>query len=217
MTTILCEDGHSLAAYEVGEGERALIVAHEIFGVNSHIRSVTDRAAGAGFVAIAPSFFDRVQRGVELDYDDKGTELGLGLSKKLEWEGVVTDIEATLVRLKRRGIRSVGMTGFCWGGTATWLAANRCAIGAAVGYYGGGIARLIDRAPAVPTMLHFGELDTHIPMRDVEAISAAHPEVLVHTYPAGHGFHCDPRSSYDALSAKSAWDRTLDFFNTHLS
>ena len=87
---------------------------------------------------------------------------------------------------------------------------------AAVGYYGGGIHSMIDEKPKVPTMLHFGELDAHIPMDNVNEVAAAHPDVTVHTYNANHGFHCDQRADYDEASAKQAWARTLEFFGEHL-
>ncbi len=85
-----------------------------------------------------------------------------------------------------------------------------------MGYYGGNIAKSLDAKPKVPLMLHFGERDDHIPMSDVEAIRAALPGVPVFTYPAGHGFNCDARGSYDAPSAAQALERTLAFFAEHL-
>ena len=89
-------------------------------------------------------------------------------------------------------------------------------LAAAVGYYGGGILGMKDLRPLAPTMLHFGEKDDHIPLAGVHEFEKLHPEVPVYIYPAGHGFHCDERASYDAPSAKLAWGRTMEFFRKHV-
>jgi carboxymethylenebutenolidase len=193
----------------------AVVVVQEIFGVNHHIRSIADRFAAAGYLAIAPAEFDRVEKGVELAYDPAGMARGMEIVAKVDREATLSDIAAAAQRVAGAG--KVGVVGFCWGGTMAWLAAARTpGIAAAVGYYGGGIVGLKDLQPAVPTMLHFGELDGHIPVAGVREVAAAHPGVPVHLYPAGHGFHCDERASYDAPSAALAWGRTLNFFAEHL-
>jgi carboxymethylenebutenolidase len=111
----------------------------------------------------------------------------------------------------------VAVVGYCLGGTLAWMAAGRLAnVDAAVGYYGGGIIGLKGLKPRVPTMLHFGEQDSHIPVAGLREVEAAHPEVPLFLYPAGHGFNCDHRSAYDAPSAALAWTRTLDFLREKL-
>ena len=111
----------------------------------------------------------------------------------------------------------VGIVGFCLGGTVAWAAAGKLSgLSAAVGYYGGGIIGQKDLKPKVPTLLHFGEKDAHIPIPGVKEVAAAHPDVEVHIYPADHGFNCDQRDSYDAPSAKLAWTRTLEFLKKHV-
>lgn len=216
MAQLTSADGHTFDAYETGDGDKGLVIVQEIFGVNSHIRSVTDRAAEAGYRAIAPAFFDRVEPQVELGYEGDDFGAGIALAGKLSWENTLADVDATIAHLRSQGVTSVGITGFCWGGTTTWLAAAKSDVQAAVGYYGGGIHGFIDEQPKVPTMLHFGELDPHIPMANVNEVAAAHPDVIVHTYNADHGFHCDQRDSYEEASAKQAWARTLEFFAEHL-
>ncbi len=217
MTKLTAADGHTFDAYETGDGTKGIVVVQEIFGVNPHIRSVTDRAAAAGYRAIAPAFFDRVESGVELGYDADGMTAGVGYASQLDWANTMADLEAAIEHLHAQGVMSVGVVGFCWGGTASWLAASSAPIQAAVGYYGGGVISMIDKAPKVPTMLHFGALDAHIPLDGVAKVDAAHPDVPVFVYDdADHGFHCDARSSYHEASAKLAWDRTLEFFATHL-
>lgn len=217
MTTLTSADGHTFDAYETGDGTKGIVVVQEIFGVNPHIRSVADRVADAGYRAIAPAFFDRVEAGVELGYDADGMTAGIGYASKLDWANTMADLTAAIEHLHGEGVTSVGIVGFCWGGTASWLAASAAPVQAAVGYYGGGVISMIDKTPLVPTMLHFGALDGHIPLDGVQQVAAAHPDVPVHIYDdADHGFHCDARASYHEASAKLAWSRTLDFFGENL-
>lgn len=209
-------DGHELGAYEVhpqGAGA-SIVVVQEIFGVNPHIRSLVDRYAEYGYRAIAPAVFDRVERGIELDYDADGIARGRELAGEITWDPVMADVAAAVEHVSSTG--PVGIVGFCFGGSVAWLAASTLPVAAAVGYYGGQIHELIDRSPTVPTMLHFGELDGGIPLDQVHAIDAAHPDVSVHIYEgAQHGFSCDARASYGALPAAIAWGRTLGFFVTN--
>jgi len=113
--------------------------------------------------------------------------------------------------------QSVGVVGYCLGGTLAWLACTRIdGVKAAVGYYGGGIAETASETPRCPVLLHFGETDQGIPAEHWARIRAAHPEVPLHTYPAGHGFSCDERGSFHKPSAELARQRTLGFFQALL-
>jgi len=193
-----------------------VVVIQEIFGVNNHIREVCDGYAKEGYIALAPALFDRVGPGIELGYegDDmtRGIEIAMG---KLEMPNTMSDVQAAIDYLANDG--KVGVVGYCFGGLLTWLnAANANNVACASGYYGGGIAKSLDQTPKVPTILHFGELDAHIPMPDVTAIIDAHPEVTVYTYEADHGFNCDHRASYNEAAATLARRRTLDFFAENL-
>jgi carboxymethylenebutenolidase len=211
-------DGFELSAWRAdpkGAPRGGIVVIQEIFGVNHHIRSVTDRIAAEGYLAIAPAVFDRVQPGVELGYDEPGIASGMELAGKLVRESAMQDVAAAIAAATAGG--KVGITGFCMGGTFTWGAsASLPGLAAAVGYYGGGILGMKDLRPLAPTMLHFGEKDDHIPVAGVHELEKLHPEVPVYIYPAGHGFHCDERASYDAPSAKLAWGRTMEFFVKHV-
>ena len=212
MIRLTAADGHELDAYEVHpDGATAsIVIVQEIFGVNAHIRSVVDRYAEFGYRAIAPALFDRGERGVELGYDDAGRTRGIELVMPIAWDPAMLDVAAAVDHVAETG--PVAVIGYCFGGSIAWIAACDLPIAAAVGYYGGQIHGMIDRTPKVPTMLNFGELDHGIPLDQVEAIAAAHPDVPVHVYPgAEHGFSCDARESYDALSAAMALGRTLDF------
>ena len=183
--------------------------------MNRHIRSVTDRIAAEGYLAIAPAVFDHVEPGFELGYDpDEGERNGAGGQDRSR-----ADAAGRRRGDCRRGDGGkVGIIGFCIGGHVR-LGARRPAYRASPprsAITAGGIIGMKDLRPLVPTMLHFGEKDEHIPVAGRARVRAAHPEVAVYIYPAGHGFHCDQRASYDAPSAKLAWGRTMEFFGKHL-
>jgi carboxymethylenebutenolidase len=214
---LLAADGNRLSAYLVkpeGTPRGAVVVAQEIFGVNSHIRRVAEQYAAAGYVAIAPALFDRQKKGVELGYDAAGLQAGMELMAHATNEGVLADLAAAIAAVRHAG--RVGMVGYCWGGRVTWLAGCRTDIDAGVAYYGGGIAQSLDETPRCPMMLHFGERDSYIPAADVEKIRQAFPAGTYHLYPAGHGFNCSERSDFHPAAAHLAFDRTLDFLRQHV-
>ncbi len=214
---ITAGDGHTLGAYEnrPERATRGLVVIQEIFGVNDHIRSVVDRYAALGYHAIAPAVFDRVERGVELDYTAEGIEAGRALRGGLDDDETLLDMAAAIARVEGSG--PVGLVGYCFGGSMAWLAAHALPVDAAVGYYGGQVTAFLDRDPHAPIMLHFGALDANIPVDGVSAITDRYPRVPMHVYPdAEHGFNCDARGSYHAESAALALDRTLAFLDEHL-
>ncbi len=224
MTTttisLTAADGHDLAAYEStpdGPSKGGIVVIQEIFGVNEHIRDVCDRYAAKGFTALAPAMFDRVERNVELDYVQDDIQTGLGYKNQIDWGPVMADVQAAIDHLAAAG--PVGLVGYCWGGTIAWLAACRAAnLVCSVGYYGGQIIQFIGEKPKCPTMLHFGEKDSGIPLTDVVQIAGQHAAVEVFTYPDGeHGFNCDRRGSYNKDEAELAESRTTPFFEKHMS
>jgi carboxymethylenebutenolidase len=217
--TLKAADGFELQAWLAkpqGAAKGAVVVIQEIFGVNHHIRAVADRFAEAGYLAIAPGVFDRVEKNVDMNYDQEGMTKGMGIAGKMDRANTVSDIEAAIAAVKSAG--KVGIVGFCMGGTYAWVAAAQISgLSAASGYYGGGILGLKDLQPKIPTILHFGEKDGHIPIDGVHELAKQHPDVPVYTYPADHGFNCDERGSYDAPSAKLAWERTMAHFAKHLA
>jgi carboxymethylenebutenolidase len=198
-----------------GKPRSGIVVIQEIFGVNSHIRQVTDRFAAEGYRAVAPAIFEHVEPNFETGYDADARARGMAIAGKIDREQVLRDAAAAIAVAKEGG--KVGIVGYCLGGTVAWSAAGQLSgLSAAVGYYGGGIIGLKDLKPKVTTLLHFGEKDQHIPISGVKEVAAAHPDVEVHIYPADHGFNCDQRDSYDPPSAKLAWTRTLEFLKKHL-
>ena len=216
---LTAKDGVTIGAYRSAppdEPKGGMVVLQEIFGVNHHIRAVADYYAAAGYLAIAPALFDRVEPGIELGYSEADRPRAMEIRGKTNLDETLADIEAAVALAAAGG--DVGVVGYCWGGTLAWAAAARLVgISAAVGYYGGGIAGMLNEQPRVPIMLHFGDRDKHIPLSDVEKIKAAYPAIPVFVYAADHGFNCDERGSYDAASAKEAQARTFAFFAENLA
>jgi carboxymethylenebutenolidase len=217
--TLKAKDGHSFSAYRAdpaGKPKGALVVIQEIFGVNPHIRSVCDRFAKEGYVAVAPHLFDRAQKGVELAYDAAGIEAGRGMMTKIPMTGIAADTQAAIDYAQEFG--KVGIVGYCLGGSVAFTAATQLnGVVAAVGYYGGRIAAEAQNKPKVPTMLHFGDQDQSIPLSDVEKVKAARGgDTQIFVYHAGHGFNCDARPSYEPESAKIALGRTLEHFKKYV-
>jgi carboxymethylenebutenolidase len=217
--SLTAADGFELGAYvaePAGDAKGAVVVIQEIFGVNQHIREVTDGYAQAGFYAIAPKIFDRIERDIELGYEEADMGQGIELAfQKLDHAKALSDIQTAINAAGEHG--KVGVVGYCFGGLMTWLSACELqGVAAASSYYGGGVAGQMDKSPKCPVIMHFGELDAHIPMSDVEAVKAAQPDTPVYVYNADHGFNCNHRGSYDADSAAQALERTLEHFNAHL-
>lgn len=212
FNAIMARDGHEFRAWLAapsGAARGAVIVIQEIFGVNAHIRAVTDSYAAEGYVAIAPCLFDRVRRGIELGYTAEDRQEGMGYVKQLKPEETMKDVAAALAIVRHSG--RVGMVGFCWGGRITYQSACELPLSCGVVYYGGGITQILDKKPRCPVMYHFGERDQHITPDDVAKIRTAHPDGIFHLYPADHGFNRDVGASYDAESAALARKRTLEF------
>ena len=215
-----------------GEARGALVVVQEAFGVNPHIEDVTRRAAAAGYHAVAPDFFHRSGPGSVVEYGkfEQVMEFFGALGSD---DAILTDVDAALAYLRAAGHAdaSIGAVGFCFGGRVSFLIALRRALGASVGFYGGGI--VTGRFPQFPALVGevaslqtpwlglFGDQDASIPVDDVEQLRAALKDAKVDTDivrygDAGHGFHCDQRPDYRPDDAADAWRRALDWFSTHL-
>jgi carboxymethylenebutenolidase len=218
FTTLMARDGHEFNAWlaaPTGAARGAVVVAQEIFGVNRHIRRVTDDFAAQGYVAIAPCLFDRVRRGIELGYSEDEVQLGRGTRLQIPLEQTMRDLSASLNVVKHAG--RVAVVGYCWGGTLAYVAACELPVACAVSYYGGQIKDHLAKSPRRQVMYHFGEQDPHIPVGDIERIRAADADGIFHLYPADHGFNCEERATYDAASAQLARERTLEFLARKLN
>jgi carboxymethylenebutenolidase len=215
---ITASDGHTFAAYRAdpeGAPRGAILVIQEAFGVNPHIRRMADTYAKEGYLAIAPALYDRVERGVDVGYTGEDREKGIACMQASNFDDVMKDVEATRQLASEAG--KVGVTGWCWGGSVTFLAACRLdGLACASSYYGGRVPDYNDETPRCPLDFHWGETDASIPMDKVRAVEAAHPDLTSKVYPAGHGFNCDDRDSYHKESAELAHKRTLELFAKHI-
>lgn len=231
--TIPTTDG-PMPAFEASLGDDAkggIVVVQEAFGVTEHIEDIARRLADAGWYAVAPAFFHR-QGAPVLAYDDFASVMPL--MKELNAEGITVDLTAAFAHIEAAGFPAAqtGIVGFCMGGSVTFYAATLRALGAAVTFYGGGVAEgrfgfpsLLDQAPNLetPWLGLFGDLDQGIPIADVEKLreatdAAGVPTEIVRYLDADHGFNCNDRPAvFNPKAAADAWDHTLDWFEHHLS
>ena len=217
--TLKSKDGFEFGAYVAepqGKPRGAVVVIQEIFGVNHHIRSVADRYAQLGYLAIAPALFDRGEKNFQSGYDGAAMDKARGLTQKISLDDRLADTQAAIDHVKSAG--KVAVLGYCMGGSIAFLSTTRLnGVSAGVGYYGGQIAQFASEKPKAPIMLHFGEKDQSIPLTDVEKIKAAQPGVPIFVYNgAGHGFHCDERGSFNAEAAQVAACRSQEFLAKHI-
>lgn len=232
--SLLTADG-PMAVYEAVPDQPnggAVVVIQEAFGVNGHIEDVTRRFAAEGYHAVAPHLFHRAGGGPDGDggtapYGDFSKVMPL--FEGLTDGGLLVDVDAALDHLRGVGFADgkIGIVGFCMGGRVTFLVAAERAVGASVGFYGGGIVTgrfpqfpmLVDRAATIqtPWLGLFGDLDASIPVEDVETLRKALTDATVETdivryADAEHGFHCNERPSFNPEASKDAWARTLRWF-----
>ncbi len=223
--------GGFLARPDSGGPHPAVLVFMEIFGINAHIRDVTERVAAEGYVALAPDYFHRTGPGLELGYDEAGFAEGFKHLNALQADQMLADVRAALAFLRARpDVRGdkIGCMGFCIGGHMTYLAACETDVVASASFYGGGIAAdagpggapsTVSRTPRIRGRIvcFFGGQDEYIPPDQVETIRSAladggvQNEVVVYDG-ASHGFFCDQRDSFDAPSRDDAWGRTKALF-----
>jgi len=217
-TRLMARDGREFNAWlaaPAGQPRGAVVVLQEIFGLNAHIRAVADGYAAAGYLAIAPALFDRVQRDYDTGYTQPEIQAGIAVMQKVDIGDAIRDTSAAAAHVKGAG--KVALVGYCWGGTIAWVGAARIPeLACTIPYYGGGIPSFAGEMPKVPVLFHFGELDKSPTPEQARAVSEAHSSTVAHFYPAGHGFNCDQRGSYHAESSQLARERTLAFLAKHL-
>lgn len=206
-------DGFSFTAHRTdpaGTPIGGVVVLQEIFGVTDHIKDICARFSDAGYVAIAPSLFDRVERSFQAGHDPEGIKKGIGGVMASTWPQVIADIQACIDTLPQPAY----VTGFCWGGAAAWVAASQCAgLKAASCFYGRLIADVLStQTPRIPVMLHYGVRDASIPPENYEKVRLATPDSPLYLYDAGHGFCRDGSADFHAPSRDLAMTRTIDWF-----
>lgn len=224
---IATKTGKGFTGYLATPSEKkapGIILIQEIFGVNSHIKSVADLYAKAGYVVLAPDVFWRVQPGVELGYTPDDMQKGMSLIKQCDQEQILTDLGCAIDVLKAQPqfAGKLGAVGYCLGGSLSYRLATHDLVDCAVGYYGGNIEQCLGEANNLhcPLMLHFGAKDTHITLSSVDKIRTAldgkgHVEIYVYEN-ADHGFNCDQRPSYERESAMLAYGRSQILLNKTL-
>jgi carboxymethylenebutenolidase len=218
------DDGTSLRAFVAkpdGQATRGLIVFQEAFGVNAHIRDLTERFAAEGFLAISPELFHRTAPGFECGYSEFA--LATPHLQAITEQGLDADVRAAFAWLEREGVGgNSAAVGYCLGGRAAFVANSAVPLKAAASYYGGRILPLIGRAPKLsgPMLFFWGGLDHHIPDADRQAVVAGVREagkvfVNVVFSDADHGFFCDARASYHPAAAAQSWSLTLAFLEVY--
>ncbi len=216
MIRLTTTDGHVLDAYQAtpaGAPKGGVVILQEIFGITDHIRRVTDQYAAHGYLAVAPSLFDRVRPKIILDYSE--VDEARSIMTSLVLSEVITDTQAAVTAVRSAG--KVAAIGYCWGGAIADLAACRLDIDAAVAYYGRMIVEWLEEQPRCPIIYHFGANDPLIPPDMIERITAARQDHPSYIYAdTGHGFNCDERDDFAPDSAQLALDRTLEFLNKNV-
>lgn len=219
--TLTASDGFTFNAYTArpdGTAKGGVVVIQEIWGINRWVRSVVDRFARHGYLAVAPAMFDRLSFGFESDDYAAGSAYATMADKMKTFshDTALLDVAAAVQHAAAAG--KVGITGYCFGGSVSWRAASAgLGLSAASGYYGGGIPGYLDLVPQIPTEMHYGSNDKGIPLEQVEVLRARHPTVDIYLYEAGHGFCNSERpENFNEAACKKASARTLEFFGKHL-
>lgn len=215
ITLASLHDGYALPAYRVdakGPRKGGVVVIQEIFGISGHIRAVCDFYASQGYDAIAPGLYDRIEPGFHAEPDAEGIKKGAAAAQATPMKQVAGDVQTCIAALAG----PVFITGFCYGGGVSWMAAARCTgLSAASGFYGRIINQMLDATPKIPTILHYGAHDAAIPQAMVDEVHAAHPDVPIYMYNAGHGFCREGSHDFSAEARDVAMQRTLAFFAEH--
>jgi carboxymethylenebutenolidase len=227
--TLQVADGTTMNAFVATPADGGklpgLLVFQEAFGVNPHIRDVTQRFAKQGYVAISPELFHRTGAGFEGTYNN--FPACMPHMQALTPEGLVKDVQAAFDWLQKSPHvlpNHTASVGFCMGGRVSFLANSAVPLQAAISFYGGGIApALLPRAAQLhgPMLCFWGGLDSHIPPDQIHAVVEAMRQakktyVNVEFSDADHGFFCDVRASYKESAAKQAWDLSLRFLATYV-
>jgi carboxymethylenebutenolidase len=219
MIRLSTRDGHALGAYlarPTAQPRGGLVIAQEMYGVNSYLRSVCDFYATQGYVAIAPALYDRRERNLTYTYTKADHDRAQRTYTAWNLEHAIADLDAARDAIADAG--RIGIIGFCWGGSLAWLSACRSDYAGAVSYYGSMIPDLANERARCPVIAHIGDRDTSLPPERVALFRAAQPSIPVHIYEgAPHGFDNENRTErYHPAAHKLARERTLQFLAQHL-
>ena len=212
MIELTSEDGHSFSAYRAepsGEPKGAVVVLQDFSGVSAHIKKEVDAFAAEGYVAIAPSLFDREKKSAEFGFAENDVSEGEKLTKTVPVEAALQDIQAAIDSVKSAG--KVALVGFSWGGYLAYLSANSLRdVACAIGYSSSELVQEHPTKRKIPLLIHFPEDDPAIPMEDIIQFRANRPDIGAFSYPnVAHDFNFDEAKAYNAEAAKAARERTL--------
>lgn len=210
MIELTTGDGSCFSAYRADPTEApkgAVVILQDVFGITPDIKKVADAFAARGYVAIAPSLFDRVKPGVSLGHDDAGQADGAAIAHQINRDQAISDIQTAVDAVKKAG--KVAIVGYCWGGDLAYTAANKVSgIACVIGYDGSETVADYREKRKVPTLLHFRENEPEIPLERIAQFRAHRPDVSAFTYPGaaqdlGYGHHED--SAQKALERTAFW------------
>jgi carboxymethylenebutenolidase len=218
-------DGTSMRAWfcapAAGKAKAGLMIFQEAFGVNAHIRDVTERFARLGYAAAAPELYHRTAAGIEGSYDNFAA-MGPAFNA-INNTDLGQDVRATFEFLQQQASK-VACVGYCLGGRVSFIANTAVPVKAAVSYYGGGIPAILDRAShsAAPMLFFWGEKDKRLNAEYRQKVADgmhASPQssTQVTFSDADHGFFCDQRASYNPHAAELSWTLTLAFLDQQLA
>ncbi|MSP80869.1 MAG: dienelactone hydrolase family protein [Rhodospirillales bacterium] len=199
-----------------GPAKGGIVVLHAVYGLTDHIGDVCARWADAGYAAVAPALYDRHKPNVVHPYSRAGADAGIESYAALTEDDIFGFIKACVKSLGDVG--GVALSGFCTGGTWCWRACAALDLTAQVNFYGSHVPAFIELKPRCPTIMHYGDSDTIVPIGEVERIKSRHPNIDVHVYPgAGHAFFNPEQATHNGAAAALAWQRSLAFMEQHVA
>jgi len=217
LVHLTAADGHRFTVYRatpIGKPKGGIVLLHEVYGINTHLRGLADAFADEGYKVLAPALFDRAEKGVEMNFSAKGAEIGCGLRNEIGWDAPLLDIETARQNLSDTG--KIAVIGESYGGSLAWRAAAKLNFACAVCGSPGELQTFITELPKCPTQLHFAIHDIKTPAK-LRATAKNIPNVETFEYDADHAFTCPQRPGYAASATRQVEAHTLSLLGTHLS
>jgi carboxymethylenebutenolidase len=212
---ITASDGHVFDAWRsepTGTIKGGVVILHAITGRIRHLADVCDQWASEGYVAVAPSLFDRIGPNITNSYEPEGVEAGIAHFTSLDGDKILIDTDACADTL--RGYGPVVISGFCTGGTWAWVSADKLKFDAMVNYYGSHVPARLEYKPKCPSVIHYGDIDHCVSMAEIETIRAANPDLRIHIHPgAKHAFFNPEQKSFHPEAAPNSWAQSMAFLD----
>jgi carboxymethylenebutenolidase len=212
---ITASDGHVFDAWRsepTGAIKGGVVILHAITGRIPHLADVCDQWASEGYVAVAPSLFDRIGPNIINSYEPEGVEAGIAYYTSLDGDKILIDTDACAETLRSYG--PVVISGFCTGGTWAWVSADKLKFDAMVNYYGSHVPARLEYKPRCPSVIHYGDIDHCVSMEEIETIRAANPELRIHIHPgAKHAFFNPEQKSFHPEAAPKSWIESMAFLD----